>query len=426
MTGGFLFPHQEKVLNKIKDGSVLLGGVGSGKSRTSLYYYFKEYGGYISKDEFVKMTNPPDLYIITTAKKRNDLEWEKELAIYRLTKDKKLALYNHSITIDSWNNIKKYEDVKNAFFIFDEQRLVSYGAWAKAFLKISKHNRWILLSATPGDTYEDYVPLFLANGFFKNKTEFYRAHVIYDPYVDFPKVKEYRHTQYLDKLKAAILVQMPFKRDVKKLYTNVECKWDKELYLGIINNWFDPFEELPIENGSKLFYVARKAINSHISRLEELKDIVDKHKKVIIFYNFTYERDLIRSIDFGGDVSVAEYNGQKHENCPTTKKWIYICQYASACEGWENIDSNCIVFYSQSHSYKMMVQAAGRIDRLNTPHKTLYYYIFKSKSPIDISISRSLINKKKFNEAAWIKKHAPERTEHDRNRFIGDGPAAKV
>ena len=160
----------------MRNGCILNGGVGSGKSRTGLYYYFKEQGGSIDPD-YVRMKNPKDLYIITTAQKRDKLEFEGELSYFRLSTNPELnTLYNNTIVIDSWNNITKYADVEDAFFIFDEDRVTGTGVWVKTFYKIAAKNDWIILSATPGDTWHQYVPVFIANGFYRSKTEFEREH----------------------------------------------------------------------------------------------------------------------------------------------------------------------------------------------------------------------------------------------------------
>jgi hypothetical protein len=50
----------------------------------------------------------------------------------------------------------------------------------------------------------------------------------------------------------------------------------------------------------------------------------------------------------------------------------------------------------------MMTQAAGRIDRLNTPFTDLYYYVFKSGAPIDQAIDRALRAKRNFNEKLFL------------------------
>ena len=167
-----LYPHQQDALSRMKNGCILNGGVGSGKSITGLAYYFTQEGGSI--EPYSPMSNPKDLYIITTAQKRNTMEWEKELSHFLLTTNPEVAYYKNKVIVDSWNNIGKYSNVTDGWFVFDEQRVCGYGAWTKSFLKIAKSNRWILLSATPGDCWLDYVPVFIANGFYKNKTEFTR------------------------------------------------------------------------------------------------------------------------------------------------------------------------------------------------------------------------------------------------------------
>ena len=212
MAKEFLYPYQMKAVKQMKNGCILNGGVGSGKSRTSLFYYFKEQGGWIDKNGYKPMKNPKNLYIITTARKRDTLEWEGELTHFLISPDSKLSKYKNKVVIDSWNNIKKYKDVCGAFFIFDEQRVVGSGTWVKAFLNIARKNKWILLSATPGDTWSDYIPVFVANGFYKNKTEFSREHIVYSRFTKYPKVDRYINTGRLIRHRNDILVDMEFER----------------------------------------------------------------------------------------------------------------------------------------------------------------------------------------------------------------------
>lgn len=135
----FLRDYQRDAVKRMHNGCILNGGVGSGKSRTGLYYYFKEQGGSIDPD-YIPMKNPKDLYIITTAMKRDSLEWEGELANFLISKNPEVSFYKNNIVIDSWNNIQKYKGVFGAFFIFDEDRLTGKGKWVKAFWDIARKN----------------------------------------------------------------------------------------------------------------------------------------------------------------------------------------------------------------------------------------------------------------------------------------------
>lgn len=390
---------------KLRNGNILCGGVGSGKSITGLFYYFKEQGGWIDEYGYVPMKKPKDLYIITTAKKRNSKEWEGELTHFLLsTHPEHNKTYGNKIVVDSWNNLPKYQDVENAFFLLDEQRLVSYGAWTKAFLKIAKNNEWILLTATPADTYMDYLPVFLANGFFRNKSEFNREHVIYSPYIrQFPKVEGFKGTTRLDRLRDRIVVQMNYKHDINTHHEECYCDYNLQLYKDTIRKRWDPYKDEPIEQASGLCYTLRRIVNSDETRQTRLLEILEDYPRAIIFYNFTYELEILRNLAYGEGVEVAEYNGQKHQPIPDSKKWVYLCQYNSCSEGWNCIKTNCIIFYSQNYSYKMMTQAAGRIDRLNTPFTDLYYYHLRSRSGIDLAIHKALKQKKKFNERKFAK-----------------------
>ena len=387
----------------MQTGSILCGGVGSGKSRTALAYYFIEEGGEL--DPYLPMKIPPrDLYIITTARKRDDLEWEAELIPFLLSPDpKRNQFYGNKVIIDSWNNIGKYKDVSDSFFIFDEQRVIGSGAWTKAFLTITKKNDWILLSATPGDKYEDYIPVFIANGFYKNKSEFIREHVIYSRFTKYPKVDRYVNTRRLDRLRDRILVNMDFDRKTIAHHEDIFVSYDISKYKDAIRNRWDPFKNEPIQQASGLCYVLRRIVNEDISRQIALLELFEKHPKMIIFYNFDYELELLKGVYYGEDVEIAEWNGHKHQPVPSGERWIYLVQYTAGAEGWNCIKTDTIVFYSQNYSYKIMQQSAGRIDRLNTPYTDLYYYHLRSRSGIDLAISRALKDKKKFNERKFTK-----------------------
>ena len=404
MSKPFLYDFQMAAVNNMFNGCILNGGVGSGKSRTSLFYYYKEQGGWIDENGFELMKKPKDLYIITTARKRDTLEWEQELSHFGMsTKEEKNKTHGNKIVVDSWNNIKKYVDVTDAFFIFDEQRVVGYGAWTKSFLKITKNNKWILLSATPGDTYSDYIPVFIANGFYRNKTEFTREHIIYSRFTKYPKIDRYVNTGRLNALRNRLLIDMDLKRQTIRHHEDIYVQYDIPKYKEATRKRWDPFKNEPIQQASGLCYVLRRVVNESDARQVALLELLEKIPRAIIFYNFDYELDILLHMHVGSDVAVAQWNGHKHEPVPNTERWIYLVQYTAGCEGWNCITTDTIIFFSQNYSYKAMEQASGRIDRLNTPYKDLYYYHLKSRSGIDLAISKTLSQKKNFNENKWVK-----------------------
>ena len=398
----FLYPYQMDAVNKMSNGCILNGGVGSGKSRTCLYYYFKEQGGSIDPD-YIPMQNPKDLYIITTAMKRDSLEFEGELANFLMSKNPEANFYKNKIVIDSWNNIKKYKDVVGAFFIFDEDRVTGNGAWVKTFLNIARKNKWIILSATPGDTWEQYIPVFVANGFYKNKTEFNREHVIFSRFTKYPKIERYINTGRLLRQRNQILVDMDFNRATIPHHEDIYVSYDILKYKNAMKTRWDPFKNEPIQQASGLCYVLRRIVNEDESRQVALLELLEKHTKAIIFYNFDYELDLLKEICNDGKRKVAEWNGHNHQPVPVGENWVYLVQYTAGAEGWNCVTTDTIIFYSQNYSYKTVTQAAGRIDRLNTRFVDLYYYHFKSKSSIDLAISKALNEKRQFNESRFIK-----------------------
>lgn len=401
-----MYEHQKNAIEKLKNGNILVGGVGSGKSRTALgYYYQKVCDGKIKvngEGGFSPFKKPKDLYIITTARKRDCKDWETECSPFHIFNDREQSVSGVQMTVDSWNNIAKYASVKNAFFIFDEQRVIGSGVWVKSFLKIAKNNQWILLSATPGDTWMDYIPVFIANGFYKNRTEFIRRHVVYNNFTKFPKVERYLEVARLMRIRDSIVVHMHYNKRTIAHDNNIPVPFDRELFNTVMIKRWNIYEKRPIRDVAELCYLMRKVVNSDSRRAGMLKQLLEKHPKVIVFYNFNYERDIL--LELGKELSIptAQWNGHKHEQIPSTDSWMYIVQYAAGAEGWNCIETDTIIFYSQNYSYKATIQAAGRIDRLNTPFTDLYYYYLRSNSIIDLAIQKAFNNKRDFNEHRFM------------------------
>ena len=397
-----MYDYQLDAIRKMHNGCILCGGVGSGKSRTSLAYYYSRMGGdlYDTSKKFSMMTRPKDLYIITTARKRDTAEWSVDMAPFLLSPHPDANEYDNQVIVDSWNNIEKYVNVKDSFFIFDEQRVVGYGKWAKTFIKIARNNEWILLSATPGDKWEDYMAVFIANGFYRNKSEFEYYHIVYNPRTTFPQVLQYINVELLIQHRDELLVDMDFKRKTTSHHEEIAIRYDGELITQVIKTRQN-LEGEPIENAAQFCSVLRQITFSDESRVVALLELIEKHPTAIIFYNYDFELDILKSIDYGDDVEIAEWNGHKHEPVPTSSKWVYLVNYAAGAEGWNCITTDTIIFYSQNYSWRIMNQAQGRIDRLNTPYMNLWYYHLVSRSPIDRAITRALRTKGKFNEGRF-------------------------
>lgn len=391
-----LYEHQQNALRRLRTGSILEGGVGSGKSITSIaYFYIKVCGGYPFKEGFKLPEHPRNLYIITTAKKRDDREWDKELSQFSLSRDMGSSICGIECVVDSWHNIKRYVDVKNAFFIFDEQKVSGYGVWSHSFLKICRFNDWILLSATPGDCWEDYLSVFIANGFFHNKREFEIKHCVFKPYVSYRAIDYYVNESVLENYKQQITVLMDSPKQVPHNVELITVPYVKETYRYILKNRWNIFTNLPIRNAAELCQVLRRSVQNPEFRIEKIIELFNKHRKLIIFYNFDYELEVLKGLT---SYPIYEYNGHRHDEIPDSDEWIYLVQYNSGSEGWNCVKTDTIIFYSLNYSYKMMKQASGRIDRLNTPYESLNYYVFRTFSGIDLGILCALRNKKTFNE----------------------------
>lgn len=375
-----LFPHQEEAIQKLKNGSILYGGVGSGKTLAALIFFQRNYAD-------------KQIYVITPAKKRDSKDWQNDMET--------LDIWGY---VDSWNNISKYQNIKNAFFIFDEQRAIGYSTWGKAFIKIAKNNNWIMLSATPGDTWLDYIPAFIANGFYRNKQDFINQHVEYDRYSKYPRVKRYHNEGKLIKNRDLLLVPMPMKRETIRHRRQIFSEFNPELYDVVLKKRWNIFEDKPIENASEMLQCLRKVTGTDPDRIWNAMIYMDTIDRLIVFYNYNYELDILKSIANKLEKDYYEWNGHVHQNVPNQEKWLYFVQYTAGAEGWNCIETNVMLFYSLNYSFRIMEQCEGRIDRLNTPYKDLEYYILTSKAKIDRDIYKTVSNKEKFNIGAWVRK----------------------
>lgn len=386
-----LMEHQLDAIKQLSSGKILYGGVGAGKTATALGYY-------VENEEY------RDIYVITTARKRDSTDWEEEAWKFNIGKDK--TLYG-KLHVDSWNNISNYEHITDAFFIFDEQRVVGHGSWVKSFLKICRNgNHWIMLSATPGDTWLDYAPVFIANGYYKNITDFKMKHVIYHYGLKFPKLKGYLNEEILEELRNEVLVEMPYLRRTQRHLNWHQVGYDEAKFNRIWKDRWNIYEDRPIKDAAELFRTLRKLINSDPSRLEELKALNRIHPRLVVFYNFDYELEILRSLIFEFTSEVYEWNGHKKDYLPEFEdldRWIYLVQYNSGAEAWNCVSTDAMVLYSLTSSYRRFEQVQGRIDRMNTDFVDLFYYIFFSNSKVDRALKKALEAGKNFNERKFIR-----------------------
>ena len=409
-----LLPHQLEAFRKMHNGCILKGATGSGKTMTALAYYCD--------------ADPVErLIVITTARKRDDGDWQAEARLFGVFPE-----------VQSWQNIGQYENVANAFFIFDEQRLVGAGPWVKSFLKIARHNQWVMLTATPGDTWMDYIPVFVANGFYANRTQFLTEHAVYSRWARYPKVDRWIGEQRLERCLRKILIEMDYKKHTTWHEIDLFCEYDRDLYDTAWRKRWNFEEERPIRNGSERCALVRKVVNSDPTRLANVRKVLADHPRLIVFYNFDYELEILRTLcnqnstldmdreKTGGSsglitataeapgstsmspiipesFALAEWNRPKHQKVPSTDAWIYLVQYTAGAEAWNCTATDAILFYSLTYSYRMFKQAHGRIDRLDTKYTDLYYYTLRSASKIDAAVFDALARKENFNEMRFLR-----------------------
>lgn len=387
-------PHQRDAIRKISNGNVVVGATGSGKSLVGLvYYYTNILEG--SVEPFRKPTKSVSLYIITTATKRDSLDWNSECAEFALSTNQEASVNGIKVVIDSWNNIKKYKDIRGGFFLFDEQKTTGYKRWSKIFIRIAKNNRWILITATPSDRWMDLLSVFIANGFYKNKRDFVNQHVTYNPYVKYPSITGYRNVNKLRILKKRIFVIIDYQSPSIIENKVISVDYDVDALTQIEKTEWNPFTDSPIINLSEFASVLRRSLNSHPSRINEAIRIRNTVKKLIVFYNFNFELEILKH-GYSG-IKIGELNGHRHDALPVGSDWVYLVQYNSGNEAWECFTTNHMLFYSLNYSFRIMTQAKGRINRLTSGFNYMYYYYLVSNHWLDKGIQKALNKKRDFN-----------------------------
>ena len=402
-----LLKYQEEAIQKLHSGSVLYGATGSGKSLTGLAYY-------------MRCWSHLDLYIITTSKKRNAGEWEEEIAKLGCPPPK---------AIDSWNRLKNYRMVSDAFFLFDEHKVGGHGKWAQSMITIAKKNKWILLTATPGDVWDDYASIFIANEFVKNKTTWNEDFCIFDRISKYPKIIGYQREDVLKNMRDAVLVPMEYQSEKVPIPYVIPYKVDheEEAYVLARRKSLRHPEMRAFRNTSAMFAYMRMNLPDKESKIQALADVLKKEPKAIIFYNFTPEKYEIENAARQVNIPFFQYNGQIKDNVPDGDTWVYAVQYTAGAEAWNCITCRTVIFYSMNYSYKVMTQAKGRIDRCNSPFDELHYYYFISPDfEIDQEILNALTRKEKFNEEALANKHFIGYQEDEGSSFIENIRASQI
>lgn len=318
----------------------------------------------------------------------------------------KMSLRNE-LEVVSWNKIQDYVD-EDAFFIFDEQRLVGKGAWVKAFWKIAANQPWILLTATPADVWVDLMPVFVANGFFENQTEFNTRHVIWARFVKYPKIDGYYDEHILAQMRDAIYVEMPHPVNAEKFEHHYDVGYNRDEEIVLHRDRWNFYEDQPIGDAAELMRLLRINTNLYPGRLEKLKELIAEHKKVIVFYNLNPELEALRVLHTELDIPVAEWNGHVHQPVPQGESWVYLVQYQAGSEGWNCVTTNHVVSYSYPYSYRNFAQSFGRIDRMNTPFGELHHHVLESRSIFDTGIKKAIRRKKNFQASAFARRIWPK------------------
>lgn len=375
-----LRPAQRDAVDRMHDGCVLLGRTGSGKTMTALGYWLKVHA-------------QQDLYVVTTPAKRDAMEWEGDSA--------KLGQYLPPERVVSWNKIKDFEYLESAFVVFDEQRVSGSGKWVKSFLKIAKSNDWILLSATPGDVWIDWLPLFIANGFYRTRTQFTDRHVIWDPHTRYPRIKRYIEEDRLERCQEAICVYLASPNPISRMVHDELVSYDSRKYAEVTRKRWNPFEVRPMMDAGELCRVQRRIVLENVCREEALERLLKGHPRALVFYSYNYELEAIKAVCERLGRSYGQRNGHRHDPVPVSKEpWVYIVQYQSA-DAWNCISTNIAILYSLPYSWRQQEQAMGRIDRMNTPFDELHYYRLMTDSTIDNAILACLDRKETFNERVY-------------------------
>ena len=143
---------------------------------------------------------------------------------------------------------------------------------------------------------------------------------------------------------------------------------------------------------TKMLYERQLCGQYNQNKMAALRDLLEStNDRIIIFYNFTKEYELIKNLCETLDKPVSVVNGSKKDlkNYNNHSDSVTLIQYQAGAHGLNLQKANKILYFTLPLSSEMFEQSKKRIHRIGQNKTCFYYYLIVEKS-IEEKIWRTL------------------------------------
>lgn len=418
-----LYEFQKNVLEQTKD-------------RNHVAYYLEMGLGktFVGSEKLMKLKNNVNL-IICQKSKIND--WKEHFNTYYdnvyvwdLTKKKDFENFIDDALLkpETFTSIGiiNYElafrrsellQLNNFTLMLDESSMIqNEKAKRTRFILNLRAENIILLSGTPvGGKYENLWSQCRLLGWYISKTEFWNRYIktrlidvngfslpIVVGYTNIRDLKDNLRLHGAVFLKSSEVLDLPEQVDIKQYVEST-----KEYKSFKKNSIIEVEDETLVGDNilKKMLYERQLCGEYNENKLNALKEIMEStNNRLIIFYNFTKEKDLIVDICKKLNKSYSIINGEIKDlkAYEDNEDSITIVQYQAGAMGLNLQKANKIIYFTLPLSSELFEQSKKRIHRIGQVDTCFYYYLL-AKGTIEESIYKTLLMRKDYTNELYRK-----------------------
>ena len=411
-----LFDYQEKALalTSDKDNSAFYYDMGLGKT-------------FIGSERLRLYGERVNIVVCQKSKIKDWCEHFKEhytdYAVFDLTNKKDMQAFMiypiyKCIGIINYELAYRREELrqlKDFTMMLDESSMIkNETAKRTKFILSLKPSHTILLSGTPTDgKYEFLYSQLRLLGWKITKTAYYNRYIktelrsyggpmfrVVTGYKNVSELKAKLKEYGAVFAKAEEVIKLPEKKFIKE-YSTVSSDYKKFMKDRVIK--IDDKELTGDSTLSKRLYARMLCSAYSKDKIARLIDLVNSTSdRVIIFYNFNTELEVLRKVLFDRPISIV--NGQvkdlkEYENNDNS---VTLIQYQAGAMGLNLQKANRIIYFSLPERSELFEQSKARICRIGQ-EKQCYYHIMMCHKSVEEKIYECLLMRKDYTDELFRK-----------------------
>ncbi|WP_368076685.1 SNF2-related protein [Clostridium tyrobutyricum] len=398
-----LYPHQIQALKETEKFSRVGYFLDMGLGKT-----------FVGSEKLNQLDAPYNLLICQKSKIDDWYDHFKSYYDYKVIKyNKAQEISRHSVVIINYDLIWRRPELmklKDFTLMCDESSMIKNekSERAKFILKMKAKNI-ILLSGTPtGGKYEQLWSQCKLLGW-KISKKLYWQEFIKSVLLDIGgfKIKKVTGYKNVDRLKRKLheygavfmktdeVFELPEQIEQKiKIKNTKEYKIFKKDRLITINNT----ELVGDTSLTKMLYLRQLSSQYNKNKVNQLKDILESTEdRIIIFYNFNKELEIIKKLCEKLDKPISIINGavKDLDNFNQYNNSITLVQYQAGAMGHNLQKSNKIIYFSLPLQSELFEQSKKRIHRIGQ-EKTCFYWYLITQNSIEEQIYQTLKERRDY------------------------------